>query len=291
MTIPTKKLTNGFKMPVYGLGTWQIGGRYQRDPKSDENENIALIKTAIDLGVSHIDTAELYANGYTEELIGRAIAGFDRSKLFLVSKVYTPKHARYEDVINACKNSLKRLNTTYLDLYLTHRYNPLEVSYKETMRAMDKLVDEGLVKNIGFSNYSISDIQKAQSYAKHKLVAGQMHYNLQIREIEKKKILKYCQRNDIMLIAWRPVQIHNLIKNPPQIVLELMKKYKKTAIQIAINWLISQKNVVAISKTTNIKHLKENLGAVGWNMKKEDIEKLRKEYPDQQDVSDTMSLD
>lgn len=286
MIIPTKKLKSGFEMAVYGLGTWQMGGGFDRDPDNDDKKDIQAIKTAIDLGITHLDTAEAYAGGYTETLVGKAIAGYDRSKLFVVSKVYTPRHAKYDDVIYSCKNSLKRLNINYLDLYLTHQYNPEGVSYKETMRAMDTLVDVGLVRNIGFCNYRISDIRQAQTYAKHKLVAAQMHYNLQIREVERKEILSFCQKNDIMFIAWRPVQKGALANNPPQIMRRMMKKYNKTASQIAINWLISQENVVTISRTRNIVHSKENLGAIGWNMEKEDIERLKADYPDQQNVSD-----
>ena len=158
------------------------------------------------------------------------------------------------------------------------------------MKAMDSLIDEGLVKNIGFCNYRISDIQEAQSYAKHKLVAAQMHYNLEIREVERKGILDFCQKNDIMLIAWRPVQKGALANNPTQIMQEMMKKYQKTAAQISLNWLISQENIVTLSKTRKIQHLKDNLGAVGWNMEKKDFEKLRKDYPNQQDMSDSMPL-
>lgn len=290
MIIPTKKLKSGFEMPVYGLGTWQMGGGFDRDPNNNDKADIKAIKTAIELGVTHLDTAEVYAGGYAETLVGKAIVGYDRSKLFIASKVYTPRHAKYDDVIHSCKNSLKRLNINYLDLYLTHRYNPANISYKETMRAMDTLVDEGLVRNIGFCNYRILDIQEAQSHAKHKLVAAQMHYNLQIREVERKEILSFCQENDIMLIAWRPVQKGALANNPPQIIQRLMRKYNKTPSQIAINWLISQEKVVTVSKTTSIEHLKENLGAIGWSMEKEDVEKLRIDYPDQQDVSDTLPL-
>lgn len=290
MIIPTKKLKNGFEMPIYGLGTWKIGGYLTKDQNTDDEKEIKAIKTVIEHGITHVDTAEAYAGGYTEILIGRAIEGFDRSNLFLVSKAFMPMHATYDGIIRACKNSLKRLNTPYLDLYLTHRYNPPEVGYKETMRAMDTLVNEGLVKNIGFSNYKVSDIEEAQSRAKHKLVAGQLHYNLRIREAERKEILKYCQQNDIMLIAWRPLQEGVLVKDPPEIVREMMKKYDKTATQIAINWLISQENVVTLSKTSHIGHLKENLGALKWTMETEDVEKLRKEYPDQQDLSDNLPL-
>ncbi|MDP2649871.1 MAG: aldo/keto reductase [bacterium] len=290
MIIPTKKLKNGFEIAVYGLGTWRMGGGLNRDEGNNDEVDIEAIKTAIELGVTHFDTAEVYAGGFAEILLGKAIAGNDRSKLFLSSKVDTQKHAKYDDVIAACKKSLKRLNTPYLDLYLTHRRNPSDVSYKETMKAMDALVEEGLVKNIGFCNYRVSDIQEAQSYAKYKLVAGQMHYNLQIREIERKRILNYCQKNDIMLVAWRPIQKGALLNSPQKIMQKMMGKYGKTAAQIAINWLISQEKVVVLSKTSSVQHLKDNLGAIGWSMEKEDVEKLRKEYPDRQDISDSVPL-
>lgn len=286
MNIPVKKLKNGFTMPVYGLGTWQMGGRWEKNFENDAAD-INAIKKAIDLGITHIDTAEVYGNGHAEELIAEAIKDYDRKKLFLVSKVYT-NHLSYDNVIKSARNSLKRLQTPYLDLYLTHGYNP-DIPVKETMRAMDALADEGLVKNIGICNYLKEHIQEAQSYAKHKIVAAQIHLNLQIREAEKKGVLKYCQDNDIMLIAWRPVQKGKILEEP--ILAEMAKKYKKTPAQIAINWLISQKNVVTLSKTTNVDHLKENLGAVGWETSKEDVEKLRKDFPNQQNISNAVPLE
>lgn len=286
MNIPVKKLKSGFKMPVYGLGTWQMGGRWEKDPKNDIAD-INAIKKAIELGVTHIDTAEVYSNGHAEELVGEAIRDCDRKKLFIVSKVYT-NHLSYDNVIRSAKSSLKRLQTPYLDLYLTHGYNP-DIPIKETMRAMDKLVDEGLIKNVGICNYTKEHIEEARSYAKHKIVAAQIHLNLLIREAEKKGVLKYCQDNDIMFIAWRPVQKGKILEEP--MLVEMAKKYRKTPAQIAINWLISQKNVITLSKTTNVEHLKENLGAVGWEMEKEDIEKLRKDFPNQQDISDTVPLE
>ena len=155
MTLPTKKLKNGFSMPVYGLGTWQMGGRENYNPENDDQADITAIKTAIDLGVTHIDTAEMYAEGYSETLVGRAIKTYDRSKLFLVSKVW-PTHLRYDDVITSAKASLKRLQTTYLDLYLIHMPNP-QIPIKETMRAMDALIEERLVKNIGMKNLVLSN--------------------------------------------------------------------------------------------------------------------------------------
>src|SRR5947208_15653907 len=108
MIIPLKKLKNNFEMPVYGLGTWQMGGRKTYHPHKNDEVDIKAIKTAIDLGVTHIDTAESYANGYAEILIGKAIKNYDRSKLFIVSKA-SVDHLRYDDLIKAAKESIKRL--------------------------------------------------------------------------------------------------------------------------------------------------------------------------------------
>lgn len=274
-------------MPVYGLGTWQFGGNEAHDPDNDDKANIAAIRSAIKLGVTHIDTAEIYADGYNEILIGKAIQGLDRSKLFIASKVYR-NHARYDAVITAAKDSLRRLGITYLDLYYTHRMNPPDVPYRDTMRAMDRLVDEGLVKQIGICNYTIDAIQEAQSHLKHKIVAAQLHLNLQYREPERKGVLQYCQENDMLFVAWRPLQKGALLSSP--VLQEIAKKYRKTPAQIALNWLISQKNVVTLSKTGSRKHLQENLGALGWELEKEDIEKLRTDFPDQQAISDTVPL-
>lgn len=289
MKIPTKKLKSGFEMPVFGLGTWMMGGDVRRDPNNDDEADIQAIKNAIEMGIAHIDTAEKYAEGHAEELVGQVIKGCDRSKLFICSKV-AEQNLRYDDLIKACKQGLKRLQTDYLDLYLIHGPNP-DISIKGTMRAMDFLLGEGLIKNIGISNFTVERSKEAQSYTKNKIVVNQLHLNLIFREPERKGLLDYCQENDVMFVAWRPVQKGELAKKGVYTILdEMCQKYNKTPAQIAINWLISQPNVVTLSKMRNPDHLKENLGALGWQMEEKDIERLRKEFPNQQDVSDTVPL-
>lgn len=276
-------------MPVFGMGTWMMGGDVKRDPANDDEADIKAIKTAIGMGITHIDTAEKYAEGYAEWLVGQAIKDYDRSKLFICSKV-AESNLRYDDLIKSCKQSLKRLQTNYLDLYMIHAPNP-EIPIKETMRAMDLLLEEGLIKNISVSNFSIERTKEAQSYTKNKIVANQLHLNLIFREPERKGLLEYCQKNDIMFIAWRPVQKGLITKKGVYKILdEMCKKYNKTPAQIAMNWLISQPNVVTLSKMRNIKHLKENLGAIGWQMEREDIEKLRSDFPNQENVSNVVPL-
>lgn len=275
-------------MPVYGLGTWQMGGRFERDLNNDDAADIQAVKKAIDLGVTHIDTAEKYAEGHAEELVGEAIKGYSRTKIFLVSKVGS-NHLRHDDLLNSAERSLKRLGVDYLDLYLLHSPS-LEIPIQETMKAMDKLLADGLIKNMGVSNFSIERLKEAQSLTRNKIVANQLHYNLLVREAERKGLVEYCQANDVMFIAWRPVQKGILTEAGIAVLDGMVKKYQKTPAQIAINWLISQDNVITLSKTSSPGHLKENLGALGWQMEEADIEILRKEFPNQLEVSDAVPL-
>jgi len=250
--------------------------------------DIEAIKNGINLGITHLDTAENYANGHSEELLGEAIKNFDRSKLFIVSKVGRTK-LKHDDLIKSCKESLQRIGTTYLDLFLIHAPS-LEIPIEESMKAMNELYDEGLIKNIGVSNFSVGRMIDAQKYSRAKIVANQLHLNLKYRETELKGLIKHCQENDVMFIAWRPVQKGTILDGNIKIMEEMCKKYDKTPSQIAINWLISQDNIVTLSKTRSLAHLQENLGAIGWEMAKDDIERLRVEFPDQQSVSDVVPL-
>ncbi len=283
-----KKLTYNFEMPALGMGTWKIGGRDKRNYNNDDQKDINALRAAIDSGINHIDTAESYADGYAETLVGQAIKKYSREKVFITSKV-AQSSLKYKDVLNACKNSLKRLGINYLDLYLIHWPNSL-IPLEETLKAMDELKKQGLIRNIGLSNFNKKQFLEAQSYTKNKIVALQLHYSLVCREPEKRGLLEFCQKNDVMLIAWQPLQYGFLasIRNPLQESICL--KYKKTPSQIALNWLISKKNVVAISKTNNIDHIRENTGALGWNMDEEDIEHLRRSFPNQESVSSLRAL-
>lgn len=288
MKIPTKKLINGFEMPVYGLGTWEMGGRKEVDPNNDDKADVEAIRYAIDQGITHLDTAENYAAGHSEELLGQAIKGYGRSKLFIVSKVGRTK-LRHHDLINSCHESLQRVGTGYLDLFLIHAPS-LDIPIEESMQAMNELRDHGLIRNIGVSNFTVGRMVEAQKCSKAKIVANQLHLNLKYRETEKKGLIKYCQENDVMFIAWRPVQKGTILDSYVPVIAEMCSKYGKTPSQVAINWLISQNNIVTLSKTRNKQHLDENLGAIGWEMDASDVERLRKEFPDQQDVSDAVPL-
>ncbi len=260
-------------IPVLGLGTWGFGGEYGRSESKDEKD-IESIRNAIDLGFTHIDGAEMYGHGHTEELIGRAIRGRYREKLFITSKVWKDDLS-YDNVICACEKSLKRVGTDYFDLYLVHAWNK-DYPLKKTMEAMDVLVEEKLVKHIGVSNFFTSSLKEAQSYSRNKIVTNQVDYSLLVRDAEK-ELLPYCQAQDIILTAYTPLSRGKLATPGFKVLDEIAKKYGKTQAQIAINWLISHKNVITIPKSGNIEHLKENLGGIGWRMDRLDIERLNKE--------------
>jgi diketogulonate reductase-like aldo/keto reductase len=288
MQIPTKKLNNGFELQVLGFGTWYMGGRFEKESNYDESNDIQAIKKTIELGGYRFDTAEMYAQGYSEEILGKAIKGYDRKNLFITSKV-SPEHLSYDAVISSCKNTLAHLQMDYLDLYLAHSPNP-DIPVEETMRAFDYLKEKGLIKNIGVCNFNVERLKEAQSKTKNKIVLNQVHYNLIFREPAKKGLIEYCQKNDIFLEAWRPIQQGSLAKRGIDVVDKLCEKYKKTPAQIAINWLISQKNVITLTKASNIKHLEEDFGSVGWNMSEEDVQLLVKDYPIQLDRSNAIQL-
>jgi diketogulonate reductase-like aldo/keto reductase len=288
MIIETKKLNNGFELPLFGFGTWSMGGRDIRDVNNDDKADINAIKTAIDMGITHIDTAEWYSEGRAEELVSEAIRGFDRSKLIITTKV-TPMHLHYSDLINAAEQSLKRLKVDYIDVYLIHTPNPY-IDIKESMEAMDHLVDKEYIKYIGLSNFNVPEFVQAQKCSKNIITCNHLHYNLKHRGPSIDGSIKFAQDNDVMVVAWRPTQKGLFSKEPVGIVDKICSKYNKTANQIAINWLISQKNIVTISKTRKVEHLKENLGALGWSMEQADIELLMNSFPGIVDTVENISL-
>ncbi len=270
-----KELAKGVKIPVLGLGTWGIGGWETPDPSRDD-ENIASLRVGIELGMTHIDTAEFYAGGHCEEVVGEAIKPYDREELFITTKVWRT-HLMYDDVIKAIKGSLRRLGLDYVDLYLVHWPNP-EVPLQETMRAMEYCAEEGYARFIGVSNFDRSLLEEAQSYLKdHRIVANQVEYSL-LEQGPRETLLPYCQREGVMLIAYTPLAKGRLAMPGSPVLDGMAYKYGKTPGQVALNWLISQGWVVAIPKASKIEHLKENVGAVGWRLSPEDWRRLGEAY-------------
>lgn len=265
-----------------------MGGRTEPDHTNDEKE-IAGIRAAVEYGVTHIDTAEIYGGGHCEELVRQGIEGYDRSKLIITTKVLPGMDGGYDGVLRACEASLTRLGMDYLDLYLLHRFPHPGTPIKEVMRAMDRLVDEGMVKDIGVCNLSVNRFNEVQKHTANKVVCNQVHYSLEMRESEARGVVEYCQQNDVLLTAWGPLEKGTLAQN--ELLQELAEKYNKTQYQIALNWVMAQPNVVTIPKTTSVEHLEENLGALGWEMDSEDLDRLSNDFPDQKTRSERVALD
>ena len=170
--IPTKKLKNGFELPVYGLGLWQIGGRDSADLSHDAVE-IENIQKAIEAGVTHIDSAESYGAGHAEELLGQAIQGYTRERLQIVTKV-AAEHQYYSGVMSACERSLKRMGTDYIDLYLLHHPGDSQ-DLPGVIRALDELVEGGRIKNIGVCNLAPRFLKWLESESAYPIVCNQVH--------------------------------------------------------------------------------------------------------------------
>ncbi len=276
--ITSLNLKSGFSIPKIGLGTWGIGGFAQADFSNDTTE-IESLQKAFYQGLKHVDLAEFYGAGHTEELVGQALTGFKREQFFLTSKVL-PANASYDNLLKAAEGSLQRLKTDYLDLYLLHGPS-LEIPIAETMLALNKLKAEGIIKNIGVSNFSPERLSEAQRHSPAKILVNQVQYNLQEREAEDRGVLRYCQENDLALIAWRPLALGSLSNNESNILSQIAKKHSATNAQIALAWLVSQDNVGTIFKCSNPQHLLENLGSLKIILSPEEIELLRKDFPNQ----------
>ncbi|MHA1665691.1 MAG: aldo/keto reductase [Candidatus Njordarchaeales archaeon] len=261
----------GVKVPAIGFGTWKIGGGFSPDYSRDDYF-VSIIKKAIEYGLWHIDTAEMYGDGHAEELVGRAIRDFDRDAVFITTKV-SGDHLAFNDVIKAVKRSLERLGIKYIDLYLVHWPNPT-IPLRETIKAMEELVNRGWIRFIGVSNFSKSLLEEARTYlSKEDIVNNQVQFSLTYRSPES-ELLPYCQREGITLTAHTPLDKGRLAKN--KMFQEIGKKYNKTAAQVALNWLISKPRVITIPKASSEEHIRENAGAMGWRLKEEDLKLLNK---------------
>jgi len=260
-----------------------------RDKDNDDDRDIRALKYAISKWLTCIDSAEMYAGGYSETLLGQAIKNTPREELFLSSKVRWD-NCSYTAIKNACNNSLKRLGVEYLDLYYIH-WRDDQFSLKEAMRAMNELVDEWLIRYIWVSNFSVSSLQEAQKYSEYPIVANQVHFNLIYREAEVSELFKYCQENDVMLVAWRPLEYWEFSSPESKEILDIYsEKYCKTHFQIALNWIVSHPNIVTLFMSRTPENIDENIWSVWWEMSELDRSDLSKNFPWQQDVSNAVPL-
>lgn len=235
------------KVSVVGMGTWydapSIVESHVFGHLRGEQEKIAALKKGLELGITLIDTAEIYN---TEPLVAEAIKGHKRDELFISTKVW-PLHLKYDDVLKAAQRSLENPQSSYIDMYMIHWPSP-RVPIKETMRAMEKLVDDGKIRYIGVSNFPLRLVKEAEeALFKNELVSNEVEYNLVTRDIES-ELLPYCEKNGIMIMAYRPIA-HGALADPSgrlkAIIDDISKKHGgKTPAQIALNWLLNKGKVV-----------------------------------------------
>jgi diketogulonate reductase-like aldo/keto reductase len=268
----------GFKASVIGMGTYYdpayiVLARLLRLHRSRSLKTAALRK-GIELGINLIDTAEIYE---TEGLVAEAIKGFKRDELFIATKVWLT-NLRYEKVLKAAERSLRRLGCSYIDLYQVHWPNP-SIPVEETMRAMSRLVDEGKIRHMGVSNFSLEQFKRAQeALPRYELVSNQVEYSLMARRIEK-DLLPYCEQNSVAILAYRPLAHGALARKQAWLTRVFeevsMKHGGKTPAQIALNWLVNRSRIVfPIPRASRPERVVENAGATGWRLDDADMARL-----------------
>ncbi|MEN3046579.1 MAG: aldo/keto reductase [Candidatus Hydrothermales bacterium] len=265
--IPKVKLGNE-ETPIFTLGTWDI---------RNKKKMIETIRYALEIGLNHIDTAEMY--GIAEEVIGEAIKGIAREKIFITSKVL-PHNASFNGTITACEKSLKKLKSDYIDLYLLHWYEPY-VNLSETFSAFAKLIETGKIRYAGVSNFEIPELNKVTEIFKpFKIVNNQIEYNLSNFKYVEDKILPFCEKNDITVSGYSPFWQGKIPKGTKgwKIIEDIARKYDAKPLQIVLNFLARTGKIILIFKTESIEHLKENLDSIKIKLEEEDLRKIEETF-------------
>lgn len=262
------QLRTGEKVPALGMGTWNMGDR-----ASARSAEIRSLQRGIELGMALIDSAEMYGEGAAEKLVGEAITG-RRDEVFLVSKVY-PHNATARGTIAACERSLARLSTDRIDLYLLHwRGN---VPLAETLHAFETLVSQGKIRHWGVSNLDCADLDElvALPGGAH-LATDQVLYNLGRRGIEW-DLLPWCRERRIPLMAYSPIEQAALLRDARLVA--LAKESGRTPAQLALAWLLTRDDVIAIPKTGHVAHLEENFAALARPLEADVLARLDAMFP------------
>jgi diketogulonate reductase-like aldo/keto reductase len=264
----TVTLKSGDRVPVLGLGTWRMG-----EHRSERAAEVAAIRLGLDLGITLIDTAEMYGNGGAEEVIAEAIAG-KRDGLIIVSKVY-PHNASRAGVIAACERSLKRLRTDRLDLYLLHWRGSVPLA--ETVAAFEALRKDGKIRNWGVSNFDTGDMDELAALGKGgNCASNQVLYHLGSRGIEW-QLLETCKKAKVMVMAYSPLGQGPLLRKPA--LKTIAGKHGVDPSAIALAWVLRQPGVIAIPKAVKPDHMRANLKALEVKLDADDLKALDVAFP------------
>jgi diketogulonate reductase-like aldo/keto reductase len=263
----TCRLADGVTIPVVGQGTWRMG-----DDASARSREVAALRLGLDLGMTVIDTAEMYADGRAEEIVGEAIAG-RRDEVFLVSKVL-PQNASRKGTITACEASLRRLKVDHLDLYLLHWEGPHPIS--KTIDAFVALRDEGKIARFGVSNFDLRELSIARdARGGSGIVANQVLYNVAHRGIDF-RLRDECRRMDVLVMAYSPLHQGALLMDGA--LSRVAARHGATPAQIALAWTIREPGVVTIPKSVDPQRLRENAAAADIELTPEDLAEIDSEF-------------
>jgi len=263
--IPEISIHNTAGFPKLGLGTWEMGGRSKPDYSRD-NLWLKAITFALESGIRHIDTAAIYGGGHSEELVGKAIRPYDRSRLLITTKVSGDK-LRYDEVLRSVAQSLQNLSTDYIDLLLIHWPNPA-VPLSETMKAFNRLLDEKTILYFGLSNFPVSLIREVMQLTDRPILTNQIEYNVFTRNKGsyntgmEREIIPFCHEHGISITAWRPVMKGDATLAGQATLAAVGEKYGLSSFQLALNWLCSKPLMMAIPKMSSEQHIRENIEAL-----------------------------
>ncbi|HRJ78959.1 MAG: aldo/keto reductase [Planctomycetaceae bacterium] len=258
----------GATLPVLGQGTWRMG-----EAASRRKDEVAALRLGFELGMTLVDTAEMYANGGAERVVGEAIADC-RERIFVVSKVL-PENASRQGTVTACERSLKRLGTDYIDLYLLHWQS--DHPFQETLEAFEQLRVQGKIRHFGVSNIDIEALRQLETLPLGRLVtADQVIYNLQRRGIER-NVLPFAAQAGMAIMAYSPLdQTRLAIK---EALSRVAARHETKAEVIALAWTLRHPHVVAIPKSSNPRHVQENAKAARIRFTEQDLAELEEAYP------------
>ena len=266
--MPQVTLPGGEKVPAYGQGTWHMG-----ETRTRFADEAAALKLGIELGITLIDTAEMYGNGVAEEIVAEAAKG-RRDTLFIVSKVL-PYNASRRGTIDACERSLRRLKTDHIDLYLLHWRG--SHPFAETLAAFERLQRDGKIRRHGVSNFDRDDLEEwAGLDGGNAVASNQILYNLTRRGPEW-GVIPWCRERNVSVMAYSPIEQGRMLGD--KALVEIAGRHGATPAQVALAWLLRQDGMIVIPKASRKEHVRENLGALDLKLTDQDLAALNHAFP------------
>lgn len=267
-SLPQVTLPNGEQVPAFGQGTWHMGEDRRRAA-----EEAAALRLGIELGLTLIDTAEMYGSGRAEDIVAEASKGL-RDQLFIVSKVL-PNNASRNGVVEACERSLRRLNTDRIDLYLLHWRGSVPLA--ETLAGIERLKRDGKIRHHGVSNFDLDDMQEWVGLTGgESIAANQILYNLTRRGPEW-EVIPWCRARKVAIMAYTPIEQGRMLGH--KALAEVAAQHNATPAQVALAWLLRQDGMIVIPKASKQEHVRENRGAPDVKLTADDLAALDRAFP------------